>query len=124
MASLNRIEIIGNLGRDPEMRFTPNGSAVTTFTVAVNHRHKDSETVTWFTVKAWNSLAESCNTYLAKGRQVFVDGHLEIREYEDREGITRKTIEIIASHVIFLGASPGTINNPNPSLADEDNSPF
>ena len=106
MASYNQIQIMGNVGKDPEMRFTPNGKQVTTFTVAVNKtvtgKDGQPEKLTdWFNVKAWGVLAENCNQYLTKGKKVFVVGPLHINNYE-KDGTKRMFIEINADRVIFL----------------------
>ena len=105
---LNKVLIIGHLGRDPEMRFTPSGRPVTTFTVATNRswntgdgeRHTETE---WFNVVAWGNLAEICKQYLAKGQQVYVEGRLQTRRWEDSEGIKHSNIEIVASEMMVLG---------------------
>src|SRR4030043_314766 len=107
MASLNRVMIIGNIGSEPEMRFTPNGNPVTTFRVAANRvyttsdgeRRKETE---WFTVVAWNKLAEQCNQFLSKGRLVYVEGRLRSRSWEGKDGKTHFTNEIVAEKVTFL----------------------
>lgn len=104
---LNKVMIIGNVGRDPEMRYTPNGSAVTTFSVAVNRqwsgqdgqRHDETE---WFTVETWAKLAETCNQSLAKGRKVFVEGRLRTRSWEGQDGQKRYRTEVVATSVLFL----------------------
>ena len=105
--NLNKVMIIGNLGSDPEMRFTANGTPVTTFRVAVNWRRQGPEgerreETEWFSVVAWNKLAETCNQYLAKGRRAYVEGRLQTRSWEGQDGQTRYRTEIIASNVIFL----------------------
>ena len=105
--TLNRMTAVGNLGSDPEMRYTPNGSPVTTFSIAVNRvfntqdgeRHEETE---WFRVVAWNQLAESCNQYLSKGQKVYVDGRLRTDRWEGRDGTPRTTIEIVAQNVVFM----------------------
>jgi single-strand DNA-binding protein len=105
---LNKVLIIGHLGRDPEMRFTPSGRPVTTFTVATNRswntgdgeRHTETE---WFNVVAWGNLAEICKQYLAKGQQVYVEGRLQTRRWEDSEGIKHSNIEIVATEMMVLG---------------------
>ena len=105
--TLNRMTAIGNLGSDPEMRYTPNGAPVTTFSVAVNRvfntqdgeRHEETE---WFRVVAWNQLAERCNQYLSKGQKVYVDGRLRTDRWEGRDGTPRTTIEIVAQNVVFM----------------------
>jgi single-strand DNA-binding protein len=106
--SLNKLLIIGYLGRDPEMRYTSAGKAVTTFSVATNRawsgangeRHEETE---WFTVVTWGNLAEICKQHLAKGSQVYVEGRLQTRRWEDTEGKKHAAVEIIASEMIQLG---------------------
>ena len=116
MASLNKVMIIGNLGADPEMRFAPSGSPVTSFTIASSRifTTKDGEKkqeTEWFTVVAWDKLAENCNQFLSKGRKAYVEGRLKTRSWEDKEGVKHYKTEVIASQVIFLdrsGAAPLT----------------
>lgn len=108
MASLNKVMIIGNLGSDPEMRFTPNGNPVTSFTVATNrvYNTSDGERKTeteWFNVVAWNKLAEQCNQFLQKGRLVYVEGRLRTRSWEGQDGQKHYRTEVIASRITFLG---------------------
>lgn len=105
---LNRVQIIGNLGRDPEMRYTPSGSAVTNFTVAVNRMRRGAENnlieeTEWFRVVAWEKLAETCDRYLRKGSQVYIEGRLQSRKYTDKDGIERTTVEIVANEMLMLG---------------------
>lgn len=105
--SLNKIMIIGHVGQNPEMRFTPNGNPVTTFTVATNRRRatpegEQREETQWFRVVAWNKLAEICSQYLTKGQRVYVEGRLQTRDWEDKDGRTRTTVEIIANDLIML----------------------
>ena len=100
--------IIGNLGGDPEMRYTANGSAVTTFSVAVNRSFTDAsgerrDDTEWFRVVTWNRLAETCAQYLTKGRQVYVEGRIQTRQWEDQQGQRRYTTELVAQDVRFLG---------------------
>ena len=100
MVSLNKCEFIGNLGKEPEMRFTPSGSPVTTFSVAVNRKYKGpdgdmKEETEWVSVVAWNKLAETCNQYLNKGQMVYLEGRLHTRSWEDKSGAKRYTTEII-----------------------------
>ena len=105
---MNKVMIIGNLGRDPEMRYTPSGRPVTTFSVASTRswhsadgeRHEDTE---WFNVVAWGNLAEICNTYLHKGQQVYVEGRLQTRRWEDSDGNKHFAIELVAREMIMLG---------------------
>ena len=103
MSGLNRIEIIGNVGKEPEMRFTPSGKPVTSFSVAVNSKFGGTDTTEWFNVIAWNKLAETCNQYLEKGQQVFVEGRLQTRSWEDNDNVKHYKTEVIANKVLFLG---------------------
>ncbi len=106
--SLNKVMIIGYLGREPEMRYTSSGKAVTTFSVATNRtwssssgeRHEETE---WFTVVAWGNLAEICKQHLNKGSQVFIEGRLQTRRWEDNEGKKHAAVEVVANEMIQLG---------------------
>ncbi len=107
MVSLNKVMIIGNLGSEPEMRFTPNGNPVTSFRVATNRvyttpENERREETEWFAVVAWNKLAEQCNQFLAKGRLVYAEGRLHTRSWEGQDGQKHYRTEIIANRVIFL----------------------
>ncbi len=109
---LNKIMIIGNVATDPEMRYTPNGNPVTSFRMATNRayttsdgeRHEETE---WFTIVAWNRLAEQCNQYLSKGRRTYVEGRLHSNTWEGQDGQTRFNNEIIANQVVFLDTAQG-----------------
>jgi len=109
MVSLNRVFLIGNLTRDPELRYTPQGTAVVNLRLAVNRRfvnrmgEEKSETC-FVTVVVWNKQAETCNQYLRKGRAVFVEGRLQSRDFEDSSGHKRSVIEVRAERIQFLGA--------------------
>ncbi|HEX5469904.1 MAG TPA: single-stranded DNA-binding protein [Gaiellaceae bacterium] len=108
-ASINRVVLVGNLTRDPELRHTPSGTAVCSLRLAVNSRRKDAATGEWgekpnyFDVTVWGNQGESCAQYLSKGRPVAIDGRLDWREYEAKDGSKRQAIEIIADSVQFLG---------------------
>ena len=107
MANLNKIMIIGNVGTDPEMRFTPNGNPVTTFRVATSRTFNTSEgerkqETEWFAVVTWNKLAESCNQFLTKGKRAYVEGRLRTRTWEGQDGQRRTKVEIVAERVLFL----------------------
>ncbi len=127
---LNKVMIIGHLGRDPEMRYTPSGRPVTTFSVATNRswtttdgeRRTDTE---WFNVVAWNKLAEICNQYLSKGQQVYIEGRLQTRRWEDANGTRHTSVEIVANEMIMLGERRGG-EEEDYSEADsiEDEFPF
>ena len=105
---LNKCMVIGHLGRDPEMRYTANGSAVTTFSVATSRRYTSNgeqrDETEWFTVVTWDRLAETCAQYLQKGRLVYVEGRLQTRSWDDQAtGQKRYRTELIAEEVKFLG---------------------
>ena len=134
---LNKVMIIGHLGKDPEMRYTPSGRPVTTFTVAVSRswssadgeRHAETE---WFNIVAWGNLAEICKQYLTKGQQVYVEGRLQTRRWDDKEGQKQTSIEIVAGEMMMLGdrrePSPATEEQTGVSETDaapgEDEFPF
>jgi single-strand DNA-binding protein len=107
MASLNKVMIIGNVGTEPEMRFTPNGNPVTTFRIATSRSYTTPEgerkqETEWFTVVTWNRLAESCNQFLTKGKRAYVEGRLQTRTWEGQDGQRRTRVEIVANRVLFL----------------------
>ena len=104
---LNKMLLIGNVGRDPEMRYTPSGSAMTTFSVAVNRRYtppngEPQEETEWFRIVAWNRLAETCNNYVTRGMKVYVEGRLRSNTWVGQDGQTRFSNEIMANTVTFL----------------------
>ncbi|MCL2678836.1 MAG: single-stranded DNA-binding protein [Dehalococcoidia bacterium] len=107
MVSLNKVMLIGNVGGDPEMRFTPSGSPVTSFSVATNRFYKTPEgekrqETDWFNIVTWSKLAEQCNQFLAKGRLVYVEGRLHNRSWDGNDGQKHYRTEIVASQVTFL----------------------
>ncbi len=108
MASVNKVILVGNLGRDPELRYTQGGQGVANFTLATNERWKDrdgnnQERTEWHRIVVWGKQAENCAQYLQKGRSVYLEGRLQTREWEDKEGVKRHTTEIVAQTVQFLG---------------------
>ena len=134
--TMNKILVIGNLGRDPEMRYTPNGQAVTSFSVATNRRYttadgESHDETEWFNVSAWGRLAETCNQYLSKGKKIYVEGRLRSRTYETRDGQTRFSNEISATDVRFLDAAgpraeglPQDSEQPGEGPTEADDLPF
>lgn len=111
---LNKAILIGNLGRDPEMRYTPSGVAVANFSIATSETwtNKDGEKETrteWHRIVAFGKLGEICGEYLAKGRQVYIEGRIQTRDWEDKEGIKRYTTEIVANQMIMLGSKDTTV---------------
>lgn len=108
MANLNRVFLIGNLTRDPELRYTPSGTAVTNLRMAVNRRYKSQageikEETAFITVVAWGKQAETCSQFLSKGRPIFVEGRLQTRSWETQDGQKRNVLEVQASRIQFLG---------------------
>ncbi len=118
-SNINRVIVTGNLTRDPELRSTPSGTSVCSLRIAVNSRRKDSESGQWvdkpnyFDVTVWGAQGENCANYLAKGRPVAVDGRLDWREWEAKDGTKRQAVEIIADSVQFLGSPNGSKTNGN-----------
>ena len=107
MAGLNKVMLIGNLGADPEMRYTANGNAVTTFNLAVNRNWtgpdgERKEETEWFTVVSWEKLAETVSQFLQKGRRAYVEGRLQTRSWEGQDGQKRYKTEVVANTVLFL----------------------
>jgi len=133
---MNKIMLIGNLGRDPEMNYTPDGTAVAKFSLAVNRITKSAtgerQTETeWFYIVAWRQLAETCSTYLKKGHKVFIEGRLATRKYTDKNGVERTSVEVVASDMEFLtpkdrqaSASSSDILSGDDSLGDLEDHPF
>ena len=116
---LNRVILIGRLTRDPELRYLQNGTAVATFSLAVNRKYNKEET-DFIDIVAWRQLAEHCANYLSKGRLVAVEGRLQIRSYEDKEGQKRKAAEVVADDVRFLEKS-GTGSAKSAAAASTSN---
>jgi single-strand DNA-binding protein len=115
MAGVNKVILVGNLGRDPEIRYTKDGQAVANFTLATSESFtsregKREERTEWHRIVVWGKTAENCAQYLAKGRTVYIEGRIQTREWEDKEGQKRKTTEVVAQTVQFLGGprSAGT----------------
>lgn len=135
---VNKVILVGNLGKDPEVRFTPSGKAVAKFPVATSERWTDQdgnrqERTEWHNVVVWGKQAEACGQYLAKGRQVFVEGSIRSRQYDDKDGNKRYFTDIVARDVRFLGgarggAEPGVGLPPGEpdsgNIAGEDDIPF
>ena len=136
--SFNKIILVGNLGRDPELRYTPQGTPVCSFTVATNEKRKDKsgetqDLTTWFRVTLWGRQAETASQYLTKGRPVYVEGRLRLEEWNDRDGKPRYTLEVHATDMQFIGGTRGDESNVSfnkaaptdrvssePELSDDD----
>jgi single-strand DNA-binding protein len=123
---MNKIILIGNLGKDPEMNYTPSGVAVTKFSLAVNHVTKsqsgERQTETdWFNIVAWRNLAETCNSFLKKGNKVYIEGRLTQRKYTDRNGVERTAIDVVANDMEMLTPKdrPGTGSSADTFAGDD-----
>jgi single-strand DNA-binding protein len=126
MAGLNKVLIIGNLGADPEMRYTADGTALTSFRVAASRNYSGpdgerKEETEWFSIVAWRKLAEQCSQFLQKGRRVYVEGRLRTRSWDTPEGQRRYRTEVVAERVLFLdrpgGMPPAVEGEPLPDVA-------
>lgn len=139
--SFNKIILVGNLGRDPELRYTAQGTPVCSFSMATTERRKDrngesQDQTIWFKVTLWNRLAETASQYLQKGKSVYIEGRLRVEEYTDREGRPRTSLEVTATDMHFIGSrqddhpvseravaasAPASAPSPaEPDLSDED----
>jgi single-strand DNA-binding protein len=126
---LNKVLLIGNLGRDPEMRYTPNGKPVTSFSLAATRnwvsadgeRHDETE---WFNVVAWGNLAEICNQHLNKGQKVYIEGRLQTRSWEDENGQKHFRTEVVANEMIILTDRPEQLESLNSAKIDTGDIPF
>jgi single-strand DNA-binding protein len=114
MASLNKVMLIGNVGRDPEMRYTANGVATTSFSLAVNFRQRSQanegqweDATEWFNIVCWRDLAERVSQYVTKGKQLYIEGRLQTRNWDDDQGVRHYRTEVIANQVLFLGSRDG-----------------
>lgn len=122
MSTVNKVILVGFLGKDPELRYTPSGTAVVTFPVATNRSYKDRTTgerveqTQWHNVKVWAGQAETCEKYLTKGRQVFVEGRIESSTFE-QDGVTKYWFEIVADAVRFLGSGKAANKNEAEAVA-------
>ena len=129
--SLNKVMVIGNVGRDPEMRFTPEGTPVTSFSVATNEGYTDSDGVRhekteWFNIVCWKKLAETCNQYVYIGMPVYVEGRQQTRSWEAEDGTKKYRTELVANRVEFLGRKPDTVGEESqvePELAEPISEP-
>jgi len=140
--SFNKITLVGNLGRDPELRYTPQGTPVCSFSLATNERRKDKtgemqDQTTWFRVTLWGRQAETASQYLTKGRPVYIEGRLRVEEWTDRDGKPRHTLEVHATDMQFIGggrseepaaeraAAPSEqASEPQHDFAADDDVPF
>ena len=128
MSGVNRVILIGRLGRDPELRYTPAGKAVANFTMATSENWKDDsgerqERTEWHRIVIWGKLAETAAKYLSKGSQVYIEGRLQTREWTDKDGQKRYTTEIVASSLVMLSGKGDGGNNPEKPESSDGMSP-
>ena len=130
MAGINKVILVGRLGKDPETKFTPNGVAVTNFTIATSEEWKNKDTgeknskTEWHRIVTWNRLAEICGEYLSKGSQVYIEGKLQTREWEDRDGNKKYTTEIIAHTMQMLETPQNSKQETRQEEPDPEKIPF
>jgi single-strand DNA-binding protein len=129
MRGLNKVLVIGRLGRDPEMRYTPSGRPVTTFSVATSRTWTTSEgerrvETEWFNIVAWGSLAEICKQYLTKGQVVYIEGRLQTRHWDDNEGNKHTSVEIVANEMIMLSEKRESDETPVAEVPEDEEFPF
>jgi single-strand DNA-binding protein len=121
MAGINKLIIVGNLGKDPEVRYAQSGMAICSFSVAVTERKKDGDAwkdhTEWFRVKTFGKTAENAGQYLQKGRQVYVEGRIEQSKYKDKDGNERTSVDVIANQLVFLGQGGGAGAGPRPAAS-------
>ena len=127
--SINKIILVGNLGRDPELRYTPQGTPVCAFTMATNERRKDKsgefqDSTTWFRVTLWGRQAETASQYLTKGRPVYIEGRLRVEEWTDRDGKSRYTLEVHATDMQFIGGRGDESHAPAARAESASAAPF
>ena len=136
MASLNKVTLIGNLGADPDVRSTGSGQTVANFSIATTEKWQGGEKTEWHRVVVFGKQADTCKEYLSKGRQIYVEGRLQTRQWDDKTGNKRYTTEVIAQRVLFLGSAPAGARSsrtdtptesvptgtpdPTPGFADDD----
>jgi len=125
MSGVNKVILVGNLGADPTMRYTPSGTAVANFNLATTERftNKNGERearTEWHRVVAWGRLAEICNQYLKKGKQIYVEGRLQTRNWEDQSGNKRYTTEVIANNMVMLGRAGEAGDVPSQDFPPDD----
>ena len=109
MSSVNKVILVGRLGRDPEVRYTPSGSPVANFSLATDEAWKDKngekqQRTEWHNIVVWDKLAEICGQYLTKGKLVYLEGRLQTREWDDRDGVKRRTTEVVVTNMVMLGS--------------------
>lgn len=129
MRGLNKVMIIGRLGRDPEMRYTPSGRPVTTFSVATSRSWTTGEgerriETEWFNIVAWGSLAEICKQHLLKGQVVYIEGRLQTRHWEDNDGNKHTSVEVVANEMIMLSEKRENAEEPVNDFVEDDEYPF
>lgn len=131
MAGVNKVILVGNLGKDPEVRYTKSGQAVANFSLATSEKWTDKdgqkkEQVEWHRITVWGKLAEICGEHLLKGKQVYIEGRLQTREWEDNDGNKRQTTEVVANNMTMLGqvGIQSNVGASNDGNFEDDDTPF
>lgn len=128
MSGVNKVILVGNLGADPQLRYTQGGTAVANFNLATSERFTNKngereERTEWHRVVAWAKLAEICSEYLKKGKQIYIEGRLQTRSWEDQSGVKKYTTEVIAQNMVMLGRVGDTVDVPAQAGPDDENIP-
>lgn len=128
MAGVNKVILVGNLGRDPEVRHLENGRAVANFSIATSETYKNKQgervtTTEWHNIVLWTPLAEIAEKYLQKGKQVYIEGKLTTRSYDDKEGVTKYITEVVGREMTLLGGAPQSGDSGTPAVAAAQNTP-
>jgi single-strand DNA-binding protein len=126
MSGVNKVILVGNLGADPQLRYTPSGTAVANFNIATSekftNKNGEKETRTeWHRIVAWARLAEICGEYLKKGKQVYIEGRLQTRTWEDQQGVKKYTTEVVAANMVMLGRAGETGDAPAQEFGPDEN---
>jgi len=127
MASVNKAILIGRLGKDPELKYTQSGDPVANFSIATDESWKDrdgekQQRTEWHNIVAWKKLAEICGQYLKKGQQVYIEGKIQTRKWEDKDGNTRYSTEVVANNLVMLGSKPDSESQPQRSSSKSEKS--
>jgi len=128
MSGVNKVILVGNLGADPQLRYTQGGTAVANFNLATSERYTNKngereERTEWHRVVAWAKLAEICSEYLKKGKQIYIEGRLQTRTWEDQSGVKKYTTEVIAQNMVMLGRVGDSVDVPAQAGPDDENVP-
>ena len=123
--SVNKAILVGRLGKDPELKYTPSGKSVCNFSLATSNKYEDNEYTVWHNIVAWGKLAELCKEYLSKGREVYIEGRIDNRSYEKKDGTKGYISEVVVQNVQFVGSRGDSQGDTKPETGkDDDGLPF